>query len=83
MEETELRNKLTEKFNLFIKDDSKLMELDGIFDSMETTNAAQTSTVPEEHYKIVEQRRNQFHNGETKGTPWEEVKQRLRGKYGV
>ncbi|WP_142785691.1 addiction module protein [Changchengzhania lutea] len=76
----ELRNKLIEQFNLFIQDDSKLMALDGIFDSINTTEAP--SIVSEEHYKIVEARRNKRLTGETKGQSWEEVKSRLKKKYG-
>jgi len=39
MRTLELRNKLTEQFNLFIQDDSKLMALDGIFDSINSVNS--------------------------------------------
>lgn len=40
MEAVELRNKLIEQFNQFIKDDSKLLALDGIFDSINTRRVA-------------------------------------------
>ncbi|PQJ80316.1 addiction module protein [Polaribacter porphyrae] len=76
----ELRNKLTEQFNLFIQDDSKLVALDGIFDAMNVVDSP--SLVSEEHYKIVEERRRKYHSGETKGSSWEEVKQSLKSKYG-
>ena len=81
MRALELRKKLIEQFNLFIQDDTKLVALDGIFDSLNTSTEA-PSIVPEEHYKIVEERRRKFHAGETKGATWSEVKQRLKDKYG-
>jgi hypothetical protein len=76
----ELRNKLIEQFNLIIQDDSKLATLDGIFDAMETVDSP--SLISEEHYKIVEQRRQNYLAGETEGSSWEEVKQKLKNKYG-
>lgn len=76
----ELREKLIEKFNLFIQDDSKLLALNGIFDSIMHTSTP--SIVPDEHYKTVEERRRQFHEGKTKGATWDDVKQNLKGKYG-
>ncbi len=76
----ELRSKLIEQFNLFIQDDSKLVALDGIFDSMNTIESP--SLVSEEHYKIVEERRRKYHAGETNGSTWDEVKQKLKDKYG-
>lgn len=75
-----LREKLIEQFNLFIQDDSKLLALDGIFDSMMHTDAP--STVSEEHYKIVEERRRKFLAGETEGITWEELKSNLKNRYG-
>ena len=81
MSALELREKLIEQFNLFIQDDSKLFALDGIFDSM-TTSTEVPSIVPEEHYKIVEERRHKFHAGETEGSTWNEVKRNLKDKYG-
>ena len=81
MEALELRAKLIEQFNLFIQDDSKLIALDGVFDSINTATQA-SSSVPEEHYKIVEERRRKYHAGETGGSTWDEVRQELRNKYG-
>ena len=51
----ELRNSLIERFNRIIKDDSKLMILDGIMDSINVIESS--SLVSKEHYKIVEERR--------------------------
>ena len=76
----ELRSKLIEQFNLFIQDDSKLMALDGIFDSINTADTP--SLVSEEHYKIVEERRRKILAGESKGLSWAEVRQQLKEKYG-
>jgi hypothetical protein len=80
MESLELRIKLIEQFTLFIQDDSKIVALDGIFDSMNTFDSP--SLVPEEHYKIVEERYKKYHQGETKGSSWDDVKQSLKDKYG-
>lgn len=77
----ELREKLIEQFNLFIQDDSKLIALDGIFDSINTSTEA-PSMIPEEHYKVVEERRRKYHAGETVGSTWSEVKQKLKDNYG-
>ncbi len=76
----ELRNKLIDQFNLFVQDDSKLVALDGIFDSMNVVDSQ--SLVSEEHYIIVEKRRRQYHAGKTNGSTWDEVKQKLKNKYG-
>ena len=76
----ELRSKLIEQFNLFLQDDSKLATLDGIFDSMNTIETP--SLVSEEYYTIVEERRSKYHAGETNGSTWDEVKQKLKDKYG-
>lgn len=80
MRALELRNKLIEQFNLIIQDDTKLETLDGIFDAMETVDSP--SLISEVHYKIVEQRRQNYLAGETEGSSWEEVKQKLKNKYG-
>lgn len=76
-----LKEKLIEQFNLFIEDESKLLALDGIFDAMNTTKET-PSIVPDEHYKIVEQRRRDYLVGQTNGATWQEVKQKLKEKYG-
>ncbi|QMU65414.1 MAG: hypothetical protein GKR88_14725 [Flavobacteriaceae bacterium] len=80
MSTVELRNKIIEQFNQFIQDDSKLLALDGVFDSLTTTDSQ--SLVSEEHYKIVEERRRKWQAGETKGRSWDEVKLQLKKKYG-
>ena len=77
----ELRNKIIRQFQIFINDDSKLIALDGVFDSMiETVNT--DSLVSEKHYQIVEERRRKHQKGETKGKSWDEVKLELKQKYG-
>ena len=76
MEALELRDKLIEQFNKFIQDDSKLLTLDGIFDAINTTNSA--SLIPEDHYKIVEDRRSKMQSGETKGLSWNDVRRQLK-----
>jgi hypothetical protein len=71
---------LIERFNKIIKDDSKLMTLDGIFDSMTIEDSP--SLVSEVHYKIVEDRRRKHTSGETKGKSWEDVRGEIKKKYG-
>lgn len=80
MDTIELRSKLIEQFNRFIQDDSKLMALNGIFDSINTVDSP--SLVSEEHYQIVEERRQKRLSGHTVGLNWEEVKRQLKEKYG-
>lgn len=76
----ELRNSLIERFNRIIKDDSKLLALDGIFDSMNVVESP--SIVSDEHYKIVEERRRKHLVGETKGKNWGDVKSEIKKRYG-
>ncbi len=76
----ELRNSLIKRFNRIIKDDSKLITLDGIFDSINVVESP--SVIPEEHYKIVEERRKKNLSGETKGKNWNDVKSVIKKKYG-
>ena len=76
----ELRNSLIERFNRMIKDDSKLMVLDGIFDAMNAVELP--SQVSEEHYRMVEERRAKYQAGETEGKSWEDVKSEIKKKYG-
>ena len=63
MEGLKLRNKLIKQFNALIEDDSKLMFLDGVFDAIETPEQ-KTSQIPNEHYNLVEERRQKYHSGE-------------------
>jgi hypothetical protein len=76
----ELRNSIIERFNQIIKDDSKLMTLDGILDSMSEVDSP--SLVSESHYKIVEERRRKHLANETKGKNWDDVKSEVKKKYG-
>ncbi|WP_010177276.1 addiction module protein [Aquimarina agarilytica] len=76
----ELRNNLIDRFNRLIQDDTKLVTLEGVFDSMNTFDSS--SLIPEEHYKIVEERRRKHLSGESKGKSWEEVKKGMKDKYG-
>ena len=80
MESLDLRKKLVEQFNSFIQDDSKLVVLDGIFDSMMTKNSH--SVITEEQYNIVEKRHEDRIASKTQGKSWEEVKNVLKQKYG-
>ena len=81
MEALELRHKLINQFQTFIEDDAKLEVLSGVFDALTTFNNT-NSFVSEEHYKIVEERRQKKINGQTQGKNWEEAKILLQQKYG-
>jgi len=79
MESLKLRNKLIEQFNTVIQDDAKLAILDGVFDSM--TAAEHSYIIPEQHYNLVEERRNKWLEKKACGRSWEEVKKQLKQKY--
>lgn len=81
MDTLNLRNKIIDRFNYLIQDDSILAVLEGVFDSINTVDG--TSLVPEDHYQIVQERRNKYYAGETDGAAWKEVKQRLKKKHGL
>ena len=81
MEALKLRNKLIKQFNALIEDDSKLMFLDGVFDALDTP-PKDSSMVPDEHYNLVEERRQKYHSGESVGTNWEELKNIIKKKHG-
>lgn len=81
MSTSALRDKIIERFNDIIEDPSKLDILEGIFDSI-TTNS-DTSHVPEEHYRTVQERREKYHAETTTGASWKEVKQYLLKKHGL
>lgn len=75
----ELRNNLIERFNKIIQDETKLVTLEGVFDSM---NAFESSSlIPDEHYKIVEERRKKHLSGKSKGKSWNQLKKDLKNKY--
>ena len=75
----ELKNNLIERFNKIIQDETKLVTLEGVFDSM---NAFESSSlIPNEHYKIVEERRKKHLSGNSKGKSWDQVKKDLKNKY--
>lgn len=76
----ELRNNLIERFNRMIQDETKLITLEGVFDAMNAFESS--SSIPEEHYKIVEERRKKYLLGESNVQTWEEVKKDLKNKYG-
>ncbi|MGB0884261.1 MAG: hypothetical protein ACPG4W_04490 [Flavobacteriales bacterium] len=82
MSALELKSKLIKQFEVFIEDDSKLIALNGIFDSIDQSNQS-SSIVPEEHYYIIEARRRNFHTEDTKGSTWEDLKKNMKTKYGV
>jgi hypothetical protein len=76
----DLRNSLIARFNEIIKDDSKLMLLDGVLDSMNATDSE--SLVSEAHYKIVEERRRARLSGESNTKSWATIENKIKKKYG-
>ncbi|PRZ27732.1 hypothetical protein [Flavobacterium granuli] len=80
METKELRHKLILDFGKFIKDDSKLEVLEGVFDAINQEEIS--SVVPDEHYHRVSEEREKYLSGINKGSSWEEVEKQLNIKYG-
>ena len=80
METLKLRNKIINQFQLFIKDDTKLDFLNGVFDSINITDS--DSLISEKHYKIIEERRQKKILGKTRGKTWDTVKLELKQKHG-
>ena len=82
MKTAELRIKLIENFENIIQNDANLMALDGVFDALNTAETP-LSTIPKEHYNLVEERRLKYIAKKTSATTWDEVKLNLKNKYGV
>lgn len=80
MESLTLKNKLKEQFIQILNDDSKLAILDGVFDAL--TTSENYSKVSEEQYQIIEERRQKYLSGESKGMSWDEIKVGIKDKYG-
>jgi predicted nucleotidyltransferase len=40
-------------------------------------------SIPEEHYRILEEEHQKYLHGELETVPWEEVEKRLRAKHGL
>lgn len=83
MKTLELRKKLIEQFDLLIQDDSKLMTLDGVFDAINSEDVDYSSNISEAHYRVVKERRHQYHDGQASVSDWESVKLRLQKKHGL
>lgn len=77
----ELKSKLIDQFSLLIEDDSKLVILEGVFDSM--LLAEEPSKIPDTHYDIIRDRRSHYLSGDKKPRNWDEVKIELKKKYGL
>lgn len=80
METLALRKKIIKDFSKFIQDDSKLEILEGVFDSL--NSETKTSSVPEFHYKVLAEARENYLSGIETATTWDEMEQRLNKKYG-
>lgn len=81
METLKLRKKLILQFDHIIKDDDKLIALEGVLDALDSKES--TSKIPKEHYDVINESREGYLKGEIKGMDWEEVKQNLMSKYGL
>ena len=78
MEIAKLKKKLKIQFSEIISNDKNLVYLEKIFETMSGSNYS--SQVPEEHYKVVDERRRKSIAGETKGLTWEEIKNEVKGR---
>ena len=81
MESLKLRKKLILQFDHIIKDDDKLIALEGVLDALDSQNTE--SNIPKEHYDIIKESRDLYLSGELTGLDWEEIKQNLMSKYGL
>ncbi|MEO5789112.1 MAG: addiction module protein [Gelidibacter sp.] len=81
METLKLRRKLIRQFEVMIKNDDKLKALEGVFDALDSSESI--SKVPDEHYDLISEHREQYWNGAVEGKSWEEVKRSLNSKYGL
>ena len=81
METIKLRKKIIQQFDTIIKDDNKLVALEGVLDALEPF--ASTSKIPNEHYDTIQESRESYLKGTIDGMTWEEVKQQLISKYGL
>lgn len=81
METPKLRKKLIKQFDAIIKNDDKLTALEGVFDALNSSDSV--SNVPDEHYDLINESKEQYLNGNIEGKSWEEVKRKLKSKYGL
>lgn len=81
METLKLRKKLIQQFDQIMKDDDKLVALEGVLDAMYSTDT--TSKISDEHYGMINESRQLYLKGDIEGMDWEEVKQNLLSKYGL
>lgn len=79
MEALQLKQKLINKFNLLIKDESKWQLLNDFFEVIDLQNA--NSLISDERMEIVNERREEYLKNENIGLKWDEVKELLKQKY--
>lgn len=79
METLKLRKKLIQQFDPIIKDDEKLVALEGVFDALNTDETI--SKIPLEHYKKIDEAREKHLKGESESKTWDEVKEIIKSKY--
>ncbi|HUH26666.1 addiction module protein [Gelidibacter sp.] len=81
MDTLSLRRKLIKQFDAMINNDDKLIALEGVFDVLNSSDPI--SKIPDEHYDIISESREQYLNGRIEGVSWEELKRNLNSKYGI
>ncbi len=84
METFNLRKKLIQQFDHFIKDDDKLVALEGVLDALDALDSTNTSSkIPSEHYDMINESRDLYLKADLPGISWYEVKENLISKYGL
>jgi hypothetical protein len=79
METKAIRKKLISDFGKIIQDDSKILVLEGVFDAI--TNESSESVVPEAHYLIVEEARQEYLKDKSSAISWDDFEKQLVKKY--
>lgn len=80
MESILLKQKLIDQFNSLLEDQSKWLIMNDFFEMIEIPKL--DSYITDEHYKIVNERREAYLKNKKIGLKWEEVKLQLMEKHG-
>lgn len=81
METLKLRKKIIAQFDHILKDEKKLVALEGVLDALAAVDS--TSFIPNAHYDMIQESREHYLNGTIDGESWEDLKQHLKSKYGL
>lgn len=81
METLKLRKKFIQQFDMMINNDENLAALAGVFDALVESDS--TSEILDEHYDLIYENRERYLNNAIESKSWEEVKEKLKSKYGL